>query len=200
MTAIKICGLTREEDIGYVNQLKPDYVGFVFAESKRKVTKEKAKNLIQGLEKQIKTVGVFVNTSIEEVKEIAAYCDLDILQLHGEENPSYINAFSQKVWKSFRIKNVDGLKQLEKYTTEGYLLDTYVEGAYGGTGKTLDWTAIAPLPQNKPIILAGGLTPENVEGAVKILRPYAVDVSSGVESSGYKDYEKIEKFIRKVRR
>ncbi|AKL93954.1 N-(5'-phosphoribosyl)anthranilate isomerase TrpF [Clostridium aceticum] len=199
MTAVKICGLTKKEDISYVNQLRPDYVGFVFAESKRKITKEKAKSLIQGLEKQIKTVGVFVNAPIKEVKEIAAYCDLDILQLHGEEDQAYINAFSQKVWKSFRIKNPDDLSQLQQYDTEGYLLDTYVEGEYGGTGKTLDWTGIAPLPQKRPIILAGGLTSENVEEAVKTLRPYAVDVSSGVERDGYKDYRKIEKFIRTVR-
>lgn len=199
MTKIKICGLKRKEDILYVNKLKPNYVGFVFAKSSRQVDKYMAKELIEGLDKGIKKVGIFLNTPVHEVKETAQYCDLDILQFHGNEQPEYCNCFEYKIWKAFRIKDTNSLKQLEKYNVNGFLLDTYVEGQYGGTGKTFNWDIVLNLSGNRFVILAGGLTPENVKEATKIVRPAVVDVSSGVEVDGYKYFEKMKIFIENVR-
>ncbi|QEK11761.1 phosphoribosylanthranilate isomerase [Crassaminicella thermophila] len=199
MTNVKICGLKREEDIIYVNKLKPDYVGFVFAKSSRQIDKYRAKKLIMGLDKGIKKVGVFSNHSIGKVKEIAEFCNLDILQFHGDEDPIYCNSFENTVWKAFRIKDGNILKKLEEYDVDGFLLDTFARGTYGGTGKSFDWKIVSNASENKFIILAGGLTSENVEDAIEIVKPQVVDVSSGVEVCGVKDFEKIKKFIKKVR-
>jgi phosphoribosylanthranilate isomerase len=136
LTKVKICGLKREEDILYVNKLKPDYVGFVFAESIRKVDKYRAKELTGGLDRSIKKVGVFLNESMEKVNEIADYCGLDVLQFHGDENPKYCNSFQHEIWKAFRIKDIHSLNEFERYNVDGFLLDTYIKGEYGGTGKT----------------------------------------------------------------
>ncbi|SNS81529.1 phosphoribosylanthranilate isomerase [Anaerovirgula multivorans] len=199
MTRIKICGLTREEDIAYVNELKPDYVGFVFATSKRQITPKKAIKLIEKLDRRIKKVGVFVNPSMEEARRIAEACDLDVLQFHGEEKPEDIIGLPRETWKSFRIKNQESFQELEAYSVGGYLLDTYVKGQQGGTGKAFDWNIDSDINKNKMIILAGGLSSENVEEAVEKMKPHVVDVSSGVETDGCKDFEKIKKFIEKVR-
>ncbi len=199
MTKVKICGLMREKDILYVNKLKPDYAGFVFAESNRRIDKYKAKSLIAGLDRNIKKVGVFLNTPASEVRETARYCHLDILQFHGDEPPEYCNSFEYEVWKAFRIKDVTSLKQLGKYDVDGFLLDTSVRGQYGGTGKTFHWSVASSMDRYPFVILAGGLTPENVKKAIEIVRPVVVDVSSGVETDGYKDCEKIKKFIGNVR-
>lgn len=199
MTKIKICGLKREEDILYVNQLKPDYVGFVFAPSKRQIDSYQAKELIDILDKDIKTVGVFLNTPFEKVKEIAEYCNLDIIQLHGDESPEYCNAFDREVWKAFRIKDTNSIKNIDDYTTNGYLLDTYVKGEFGGTGETFNWDLVATLSSKKQVILAGGLTESNINEAIQIVKPHVVDISSGVETNGYKDFYKMKKFIERVR-
>lgn len=199
MTKVKICGLKREEDILYVNKLKPDYVGFVFAESVRKVDKYRAKELIQELDRSIKKVGVFLNESMEKVNEIADYCGLDVLQFHGDEKPKYCNSFQYEIWKAFRIKNIESLNEFEKYNVNGFLLDTYIKGEYGGTGKTFHWEMVANISKSKNIILAGGLTPENVGKAINIIHPMVVDVSSGVEVDGHKDFHKMKKFIESVR-
>jgi len=200
LTKIKICGLKREEDILYVNKLKPDYVGFVFAKSSRQVDKFRARKLINDLDRNIKRVGVFLNSPIDEVKEAAHYCGLDILQFHGDEQPGYCNSFEHEVWKVFRIIDTNSLEQLQKYNVAGYLLDTFVKGQYGGTGKPFNWDIISNISKSKFIILAGGLTPENVKEAINTTQSEAVDVSSGVEVNGYKDFEKMKKFIENVRR
>lgn len=198
MIGIKICGLRREEDINYSNLLKPDYVGFVFAKSKRQVDKYKAKELIKKLDKDIKKVGVFLNEDKNKVCEIVKYCNLDIIQLHGDESPYYCRDFNFRIWKAIRVKGVESFKEIEKYDVDGFLFDTYTEGNYGGTGKYFDWRII-PSRNDKYIVLAGGLNIENIEEAVKISHPNVVDVSSGVEIDGYKDFEKMKKFILKVR-
>ncbi|SES89001.1 phosphoribosylanthranilate isomerase [Natronincola peptidivorans] len=200
MIRVKICGLTREEDIDYANKVMPDYVGFVFADSKRQVTVERAKELTEKLDKRIRKVGVFVNAPIEAVKITAERCKLDILQFHGEEKPEELKDVSQEIWKSFRIKNVDSFKELNHYKVDGYLLDTYVKGEMGGTGKAFDWNIPTSEIKDKYIILAGGLTPENVEEAIKKIRPNVVDISSGVESNGLKDLKKMKEFIERVRK
>lgn len=236
MTKIKICGLKRLEDIDYVNELMPDYVGFVFAESKRQVNLEKAKELIEKLNKNIKTVGVFVNEDIKKVKEIAGNLKLDVLQFHGQENEEYFSKLKEfKLWKSISIKvdltqfNTDTQKEnadlldfnkinhenssdfynleeyqrdldkLNQYNIEAILLDSSVKGVQGGTGVSFDWQVIPKLTIEKKLILAGGLNYDNVSEAVNEVRPFAVDVSSGVETEGVKDFNKIKTFIEKVR-
>lgn len=199
MTKVKICGLKSKQDIRYANQLKPYYVGFVFVESSREIDQYKAKELMNDLDKSIKKVGVFLNTPISEVKEIAHYCDLDILQFHGDEDPLYCQSFDQEVWKGFRIKDKDSLKQLVEYPVDGFLLDTFVKGQYGGTGKVFKWDMVTDISQDKFVILAGGLTSENVKQAIETAHPKVVDVSSGVEINGVKDYEKMKKLIENVR-
>ena len=200
MTKVKICGLTREVDIEYVNELKPDYIGFVFAKSKRKVTAEAAFSLREKLDKNIKVVGVFVNESIEAVREIAEKVKLDVLQFHGEEDMQYINDFKDyEVWKALSVNCEEDFAKLDEFKKLRILLDSKVEGVLGGTGQTFDWNLLKKYDFNNNIILAGGLNSENVELTTNFVVSYAVDVSSGVETDGVKDYNKIKKFIEKVR-
>lgn len=218
MTKVKICGLTRKEDIEYVNELLPDYVGFVFAKSKRQVSLDRAKELINLLDKNIKTVGVFQNEDIDKVKNTAEYLNLDIIQLHGTENEEYIKKlYTFKVWKSLSIDAVDSLdnnsllqdrvkfhqeklNRLSVYEIEALLVDSSVKGVEGGTGVSFNWDILNGLVFNKKLILAGGLNCENIEKAMEKIKPYAVDVSSGVEENGMKNYNKIKSFIEKVRK
>lgn len=213
MTKVKICGLSREEDIEYVNELLPDYVGFVFAKSRRQVSLEKAELLVKRLNKDIKTVGVFVNEDVLKVKEIAYKLQLNILQFHGKEDKEYIDNFKEFIcWKSMSIK-VDAedrnfskldiynqeINRRNKYNIEAMVLDSSVKGTEGGTGINFEWNIIPRLNINKKLILAGGLNINNLEEALKKVKPYAVDVSSGVETEGVKDFNKIKRFIEKVR-
>lgn len=196
---IKICGLRREEDIVCVNKLKPDYVGFIFAKSKRQVTVSEAKKLVGNLDKDIKKVGVFVNSDIKIVKNISEICSLDILQFHGDETSEYINKFQQETWKSFNIKDKNSLDELNNYKVDGYLLDSFVHGERGGTGKAFDWELINLSKREKFIILAGGLCFENISLGIEKISPNVVDINSGVEINGYKDFNKMKKIIKKVR-
>lgn len=214
MTKIKICGLTRKEDIAYVNELLPDYVGFVFAKSKRQVNLEKAKGLTDLLDRRIKTVGVFVNEDVKKVRSTAEYLKLDILQFHGSEDEHYIKKFGDfSIWKSLSIeaqkKNLlledqnsyqQKLNIIEKYDIDGILLDSSTIGAAGGTGVSFDWSIIKKIKAFKPLILAGGLNAENIQKAIEIAEPYVVDVSSGVEDHGVKNFYKINEFIKRVRK
>lgn len=213
MTKVKICGLSREEDIEYVNELLPDYVGFIFAKSRRQVTLDKAEILVKKLNKNIKTVGVFVNEDALKVRDIAEKLELNVLQFHGNETKEYIENFTEfECWKTMSIK-VDLTKKdycdldkyqseidiKNKYNIEAILLDSSIKGAEGGTGINFDWSIIPKLNICKRLILAGGLTQNNVQEAVQKVKPYAVDISSGVETDGVKDFNKIKRFIEKVR-
>jgi phosphoribosylanthranilate isomerase len=206
MTKIKICGLKRIEDIEYVNELLPDYAGFVFAESSRCISLQEARKLISLLDKKIKTVGVFKDEDIEKVKYAAEYLKLDVIQLHGSEDADYIKKLSDyKVWKAVGVDPKaacldESINSLDEYEIDGILLDSSVGGVKGGTGTSFQWDIINSLDLRKKLILAGGLTPEKVEDAVRKVKPYAVDVSSGVEENGVKNYNKIKKFIEKVRK
>lgn len=197
--AIKICGLRRNEDIEYVNQLGPEYVGFVFAKSIRQIDPNLARQLINKLNKDIKKVGIFLNHSIEEVNEIEKLCNLDVLQFHGKEEPNYCNCFNKEVWKSFLIKDESSLELLEKYKVDKYLLDTWIEGESGGTGKRFNWDLAREITKTKSIVLAGGLSTRNITKAIETVNPIVVDVSSGVERDGFKDFDKIKNFIDKIR-
>lgn len=200
MVKVKICGLRRKEDIEYANELKPDYVGFVFAKSKRQVEVEQALYLIRLLDKEIKTVGVFVNEPVENALKIAQTLNLDVLQFHGDETQDYIDNFKNfTVWKAIRIKDKEDLEKTKQFKVNSFVFDTLTKNEYGGTGKTFNWKVLKGMELNVPIILAGGLNENNVEEAIKIVDPYAVDVSSGVETEGYKDFKKLKSFIEKVR-
>jgi phosphoribosylanthranilate isomerase len=205
MTRVKICGLKRDEDIHYVNHHRPEYIGFVFAESKRRIEAERAKELSSLLEKGIKKVGVFVNETLETILRTTQVCQLDIVQLHGDESVEAFkelkrNLGSVEVWKVVRVKDKAAVKNLEQFYADAYVLDTFIEGCYGGVGKTFDWSLAVEAKNSGKIILAGGLTANNVNEAIKAVQPFAVDISSGVELEGLKDEDKIKKLIYTVRR
>ncbi len=205
MSKVKICGLTRNVDIEYVNKYLPDYIGFVFAASRRQVNADDALKLSNSLDKWIKKAGVFVNHSIDEVLNIASVCGLDIIQLSGDEDFEYVKKLKSKVrskveiWKAIRIKDETSLSNAELFDADGILLDAYAGNSYGGSGKSFDWTIAAKASKKFKIILAGGLDCTKVKQAIEIVNPFAVDVSSGVETDGYKDETKIKEFIVKAR-
>lgn len=215
---IKICGLTRKEDIEYVNELQPDYIGFVFApESRRYVTPEQAARLRSLLSRDITPVGVFVNETPEQVADLLNQGIIGIAQLHGREEETYISRLRQLTDKpliqAFRIVSREDIEKAKLSTADFILLDS---GA-GGTGEVFDWSLLKQTI-GRPWFLAGGLTPENVGQALEIQRRmagvenegwnetlelpgfYGVDVSSGVETDGRKDYYKIKKFVSEVRK
>ncbi len=201
MAKVKICGLRREEDILIVNRYLPDYIGFVFAESKRKVTKEEARKLKAGLDKSIKAAGVFVNAPVMDIVELCRENIIDVVQLHGDEEEGYIRELkkniSQPVIKAVRPRVKEDIQQGLAFSSDYLLLDTYFEGQFGGTGKPFDWSMI---PQNaENFFLAGGLNSSNVKEAILICHPFCVDISSGVETGGFKDESKVKAFIEAVR-
>lgn len=197
---VKICGLKRLEDINIVNKYPVDYIGFVFAPSKRRVSLEEAIELKSALNPSIKTVGVFVNEEPSVVNEIAAKCSLDIVQLHGDEDNEYIKNIKFPVWKSISVKDSNFYKEMELCTlSSGFVLDTYSNDAKGGTGKVFNWDLVKDVSKDKFIILAGGLNSSNVSTAIEKVSPSIIDVSSGVEEQGFKNEFKIQEFLRKVK-
>lgn len=199
MVRIKVCGLKRDVDISFVNELKVDYAGFVFARSKRCVTLEEAKRLVGKLHPDIKKVGVFVNESASGVKKMVRELSLDVVQLHGDESCDFADCFDVEVWKAVRIRDEHDVEKARLFNCSGILLDAFVDGVYGGTGKTINWDLVENVEFNTKVILAGGLNCENVANAIEKVRPYAVDVSSGVETDGAKDFKKMREFVRRVR-
>ena len=196
MTKIKICGIRRHEDIQYINELSPDYMGFVFAKSKRRVDVDKVLNLVKNLSGDIKKVGVFVDEDPTKVLEIAEKLKLSVLQFHGQESQEYIDKFKgYEIWKALKINSLESIHETRNYTCEKFLLDNSI----AGSGESFKWELVQQKIQGSLIMLAGGLTSENVQEGILQLKPYGVDVSSGVETNGFKDYKKIKEFIRKVR-
>ena len=198
MTRVKFCGLTRPSDIEAVNALRPDYIGFVFADgSRRRVSPETAAALKKSLDRSIQAVGVFVNEAPEKAAELANAGVIDIIQLHGDENEAYIGRLREltvkPVIKAFRIRTEEDVLAAEKSTADMVLLDS---GA--GTGKTFSWDLIREI--GRDYFLAGGLDPENAGEALGRLHPFALDVSSGIETDGYKDKHKMEAFLAEVHR
>ncbi len=199
-TKIKICGITNLEDALLASSLGVDALGFVFTKSKRRITAVDASQIIDELPQSVLKIGVFVNEEEQRVREILQVCRLNMIQFHGDESPEYILKFREEVIKSFRIKNGNSLKNIPKYKTIAYLLDAYSQEGYGGTGETFNWDLAVKAKKFGRIILAGGLTPDNVVEAIKKVQPYGVDVSSGVESyPGKKDPKKLEEFVKRVR-
>lgn len=201
MTKVKICGLKRQKDIEIVNEFRPEYIGFVFADTKRYVDKETAKKLREALHPEIQAVGVFVNEKISVVEELCNANIIQLVQLHGDEDEAYIQELkkkiSQSVIKAVRVKSRKQILEAEKLPVEYLLLDTYVKGIYGGSGQSFDKSLIPEL--QKPYFLAGGLNTENIRENIASCKPYGVDVSSAVETDGIKDREKIRRFIEMVR-
>lgn len=202
MAKVKICGLTREEDIGMVNRYQPDYIGFVFADSKRKVTKEDAARLKKLLDTNIQAVGVFVNAAITDILELCRENIIDVIQLHGDEEEDYIQTLKKNlpnpIIKAVRPISKEDIEKELALSADYLLADTYIKGQYGGSGKTFDWSI---LPANaEKIFLAGGLNTGNAEEAILTCNPYCVDISSGVETDGLKDAAKVKAFIDIVRK
>jgi phosphoribosylanthranilate isomerase len=198
MTKIKFCGLTRTGDIEAANELKPDYIGFVFwPKSKRAVTAGEAKILKSKLDPSIKAVGVFVDEDMEAVKSLLDGGIIDIAQLHGHEDEDYINglkkASGKPVIKAFRIRSEEDIRKAEASPADLVLLDAGM-----GDGVTFDWSLIKNT--GRPYFLAGGLDPDNAADAVRTLHPYALDVSSGIETDGLKDTNKMAAFAASVRK
>jgi phosphoribosylanthranilate isomerase len=196
---VKICGITSVADALTAAEAGADAIGLNFYDqSPRYVALPLAATIARELPPPVLKVGVFVDAPEEVVARAISECTLNLLQFHGEESPEYCMQFGLMSIKAFRIRDAASLERLRKYPTHAWLLDAFTPGQLGGTGHSFDWTlAVAATRLGRPIFLAGGLTPENVAGAVAVVNPYGVDVSSGVESApGRKDPEKMRAFVR----
>ena len=202
MVKIKICGITNLEDALLAAELGADALGFIFfPQSPRKVAPETAREIIAQLPPFVASVGVFVDEAAAVVQDLAASLGLDWVQLHGQESPEYCRNLGRRVIKGFRIKDENSLRELEPYrdAVQAFLLDTYKKGQVGGTGEVFDWYLAREAKKFGQIILAGGLTPENVAQAIAAARPQAVDAASGTEAEpGRKDPAKLRAFFRAV--
>ena len=202
---VKVCGITNVEDAWTAVEAGADALGFIFyQQSPRYVVPAVASRIIAELPPLIVTVGVFVNEGMATVRSIMDTCGLAMAQLHGDENASYCHELSRPSMKALRLKDRGSLLALAEYQgrggVRGFVLDTFSELAYGGTGQVTDWALAADVAKSARVLLAGGLTPDNVTEAIRTVHPYGVDVSSGVESApGKKDPAKVRAFLEAVR-
>lgn len=209
VTKVKICGIRTPEDVAIINEFKPDFIGYIFAPTWREITLETALELTKQVDSSIQRVGVFVNRDVEFVAETLLSGAVDLLQLHGQENREYeeklfdllikngVDKPQDRCIKAYRVRNDEDILATEKTICGRLLLDAYSKNDIGGTGESFDWTLINNI--KKPYFLAGGINADNVETAVKGLRPYAVDASSSLETDRKKDREKIKQFMSKFR-
>lgn len=204
MVRVKICGITNINDAKNAVSFGADALGFVFAESPRKIAKETARSVIKELPPFVTCVGLFVDEDVDTVKEICRFCKIHTVQFHGNETPDYLGLFPElKIIKAFRIRDKSDLLKVDSYQADAYLLDSFSRGKMGGTGLCFDWnilkTAKGSNSNSKKfqnIIIAGGLNPENVAEAIRLTNPYGVDTSSGVEiKPGLKDKNLMKRFI-----
>lgn len=213
MTRIKICGITEEKQALAAAEAGADFIGLVFAPSPRRVNLEKAQKIVTAVRQSgrpAEMVGIFVNSQATTVNLIAKNCYLDRVQLSGDESWEYCREIDRPFIKAVRLKRGQSLEEVRAHLQEGikvlssqehiFLLDSQVRGKYGGTGKVVDWTLARQVAGEFPVLLAGGLTPENVTQALKRVAPWGVDVSSGVEVAGRKHISRIRAFIKAVRR
>ncbi len=202
MIKIKICGITNLDDAMAAANSGADALGFNFyKKSPRYIEPEKAAEIIAQLPPFILPIAIFVNEREERIREILAKTCIQGVQFHGDETPEFCQRFGNRVIKAFPMKDKESIKHMAHYRVAAYLLDSYREGLRGGTGATFDWHLAIVAKTFGRIILAGGLTPENVAEAVKLVQPYGVDVAGGVEKGkGIKDHAKLKKFITEVRR
>ena len=199
---IKVCGTTNLKDALFAVDSGADAIGFIFyKKSPRCILQKDAKDIVAKLPPFVETVGVFVNETSDRVNRIAEQCKLTAIQLHGDESSAFCRRIKRRVIKAFRVKDTNSFKGMADYDVSGFLLDSYNDESKGGTGKTFDWNLALSAKKQGPIILAGGLNPYNVYTAIHRVKPYGVDVCSGVEKSpGIKDSIKIDEFIKSVRK
>jgi phosphoribosylanthranilate isomerase len=202
MIKIKICGITNLEDAMAAAEDGADALGFIFyKKSPRYVEPSKAAEIIHQLPPFITPVAVFVNEREEKIRDIQFTTGIKVLQFHGDERPEFCDRFATRVIKAFQVKDKESIKHMAHYHVGAFLLDSYKDGERGGTGTTFDWHLAVVAKTLGRVVLAGGLTPENVAEAVKLVQPYGVDVAGGVErEKGIKDHAKLKKFITEVRR
>lgn len=198
MTKIKLCGLARPADVEAVNELMPEYAGFILVPGRRRyIPPEEAARLRRQLSARIQAAGVFINEKPELIAELLRDGTIDVTQLHGSEDEGYIRRLrtmtDRPIIKAFRIETMADIEKARACSADYVLLDSGI----GGTGTVFDWTLLRQM--DRPYFLAGGLNPDNVKAAVEALRPYGVDVSSGIETGGVKDREKMAAFVRQVR-
>jgi phosphoribosylanthranilate isomerase len=198
---IKICGITRIEDAMDACEMGADVLGFNFVPSSpRYLNPYTAKDIISALPPFVTTVGIFADEEHTVVNDLAGFLGLDAVQLHGDEDPLYCRKVRSPVLKAFRVASADDLERVDEFDVSAYLLDARVEGILGGSGQTFPWDVAKEVCRSRKVFVAGGLTPDNVGGAVNILAPYGVDTASGVESEpGIKDPVLVERFIRTAR-
>lgn len=202
-TRLKICGIRRMEDVQYLNEALPDFAGFICAEGYwRYVPPETLRDLSAALDPRIARVGVFVDSTPEEIERFAPY--LDVLQLHGAEGAAYIEALHgrfphHRLWKAVRVRTAQDIADADALPVEALVLDSFSHAAHGGTGTLAPWDIIAKHRPEKPFLLAGGITPENVQRAVREVQPWGVDASSSLETDRCKDGDKITALVRAVR-
>ena len=200
---IKMCGISKVDTIPAIVESKPDYMGLVFAPSKRQVTVEQAKTLVDELHKhyEIKTVGVFVNETVENLLKIAEEVKLDVIQLHGDEDETFIQSLKEctnvEVWKAVQVRSAADVEKWIDSSADMLLFDAYHKDERGGTGEVFDWSSLDEF--ERPFMLAGGIDSTNVARAIRTVRPYGIDISSGIETEGVKDDEKIKAFTNIVR-
>ncbi len=204
MVRVKICGITCQEDASFAVTLGVDALGFIFAKSPRQVDLKTARDIIVSLPPFVMSVGVFVNETREKIREITEYCGLDMLQLHGDETPDMCEQFMPRAIKAFQLKDADSLKKIKPYcgNVRALLFDTWSKDKRGGIGRTFDWgLAVKGKDFGVPVILSGGLNPGNIEEAISVVKPFAVDVNSGVEESpGKKDHGLMKELMGNIRK
>jgi phosphoribosylanthranilate isomerase len=201
MVKVKICGITNLEDAKSAAEVGADAIGFIFyRESPRYIPVQKAADIIRAIPPFVLTVGVFVNETPEIIHEAVKRCSLSLVQLHGDETPEFCRSLNLRAIKAIRVFKEEDLNPIDSFPVEGILIDSYQPGQFGGTGMAINWKILKGISKNRPVILSGGLTPQNVEEAIETVSPYAVDVSSGVEKEpGKKDREKMKQFIQNAR-
>ncbi len=201
MVRVKICGITNIRDAVNAVNCGADALGFVFAKSPRKISLRQAKMISKAVGPWVGTVGVFVNEKIENILRAVAECQLSAVQLHGDESAVYAKRLAAfKVIKAFRVGNVLDLAGTQNYPADTYLFDAKVDGKFGGTGKSFAWEILKSRRISRPFIVSGGLNPANVKNVVRILAPYGVEASSGVESApGRKNPRLVREFIRNAK-
>ncbi len=201
---IKFCGVRRLEDVKFCNSLQPDYMGMILSSGfRRSVDLVQAASLVQQKHNLIQAVGVFVNEQPEDIARIAKIVSLDVVQLHGNETEEMISEVRRltglPVWKAVRVQSEAEIRQAEQLSTDALVLEGYTKGQVGGTGVTADWELLVQAKPKKPFFLAGGLKPENLRQAISIVKPAGVDLSSGIETAGVKDLDKMKEIVKIVR-
>ncbi|OMP66083.1 phosphoribosylanthranilate isomerase [Domibacillus epiphyticus] len=197
---VKICGITSFEAASWAREAGADMIGFVFAESSRRIPAEFARQLAEAVGPNVKKVGVFVNEEADVIREIVKTAGLDYVQLHGDESPEFAKKMPVPVIKAFSSKEGITFKEMFRYPADYVLIDSPPAQFRGGSGKTFDWSILEdPYVDKNRLILAGGLNPDNIEEAVRSIQPYAVDISSGVETDGKKDEVKVFQFVQRAK-